>query len=50
MNFTGNGITKSYPNKVTLFHNNYIEFSLDENDAEPVMTICNIIELSNHYK
>ena len=26
-----------------------IEFSLDENHELPVLTICNIIELSNHY-
>lgn len=27
-----------------------IEFSIDESDTEPVTTICNIIDLSNHYK
>jgi len=26
-----------------------IEFTLDENLDIPVLTICNIIELSNHY-
>lgn len=27
-----------------------IEFTLDESEEEPVVTICNIMELSNHYK
>lgn len=27
-----------------------IEFSIDENFDTPVLTICNIIDLSNHYK
>ena len=27
-----------------------IEFTLAETDEEPVVTICNIMELSNHYK
>ena len=27
-----------------------IEFTLTETDDEPVVTICNILELSNHYK
>lgn len=27
-----------------------IEFVVSESDSEPVVTICNIIELSNHYK
>ena len=27
-----------------------IEFTLTETDDEPVVTICNIMELSNHYK
>ncbi len=27
-----------------------IEFTLTETDEEPVVTICNILELSNHYK
>ncbi|MCM1309842.1 MAG: type II toxin-antitoxin system RelE/ParE family toxin [Bacteroides sp.] len=27
-----------------------IEFSLRETTEEPILTICNIIELSNHYK
>ena len=27
-----------------------IEFTLEESDEEPVVTICNIMELSNHYK
>lgn len=26
-----------------------IEFSLTENLEEPILTICNIVELSNHY-
>lgn len=26
-----------------------IEFSIDENIEEPILTICNIVELSNHY-
>lgn len=26
-----------------------IEFSVDEIQEEPILTICNIIELSNHY-
>lgn len=26
-----------------------IEFSLDENLEQPILTICNIVELSNHY-
>jgi len=26
-----------------------IEFSLNENSEKPVLTICNIVELSNHY-
>ena len=27
-----------------------IEFTVSDNGAEPVATICNILELSNHYK
>ncbi|MDE6534811.1 MAG: type II toxin-antitoxin system RelE/ParE family toxin [Muribaculaceae bacterium] len=27
-----------------------IEFTVSVNDEEPVLTICNILELSNHYK
>jgi SNF family Na+-dependent transporter len=27
-----------------------VEFTLEESDDEPVVTICNIMELSNHYK
>ena len=27
-----------------------IEFTLSETIEEPILTICNIIELSNHYK
>lgn len=27
-----------------------VEFSVTLNDKEPVLTVCNIIELSNHYK
>lgn len=27
-----------------------IEFTVEPNEAEPILTICNIIELSNHYK
>lgn len=27
-----------------------IEFTLTDTDDEPVVTICNILELSNHYK
>lgn len=26
-----------------------IEFSLDDNLEQPLLTICNIVELSNHY-
>ncbi|MCM1312277.1 MAG: type II toxin-antitoxin system RelE/ParE family toxin [Bacteroides sp.] len=26
-----------------------VEFSLDENFEQPILTICNIVELSNHY-
>lgn len=27
-----------------------IEFTIDENLETPVLTVCNIIDLSNHYK
>lgn len=27
-----------------------IEFTVSINDNEPVLTVCNIVELSNHYK
>ena len=27
-----------------------IEFTVKDNGVEPVITICNILELSNHYK
>lgn len=27
-----------------------IEFTIEEDEAEPITTICNIVELSNHYK
>lgn len=27
-----------------------IEFTVTINDDEPILTVCNIIELSNHYK
>jgi proteic killer suppression protein len=26
-----------------------IEFTLNENLKQPILTICNIVELSNHY-
>lgn len=29
---------------------NRIEFTLEESGEEPVVTICNIMDLSNHYK
>jgi hypothetical protein len=27
-----------------------VEFTVDLNDSEPVLTVCNVLELSNHYK
>ena len=27
-----------------------IEFTVTEDSAEPIVTVCNILELSNHYK
>ena len=27
-----------------------IEFTISQTDEEPVLTICNVVELSNHYK
>lgn len=27
-----------------------IEFTITDNDSEPILTLCNIIRLSNHYK
>lgn len=27
-----------------------VEFTVDINDSEPILTICNVVELSNHYK
>lgn len=27
-----------------------IEFTLDKDSENPILTICNIVELSNHYK
>ena len=27
-----------------------VEFSIEESDDKPVVTICNVLELSNHYK
>ena len=27
-----------------------VEFSLDENTEQSILTICNIVELSNHYE
>ncbi|MDE6268433.1 MAG: type II toxin-antitoxin system RelE/ParE family toxin [Muribaculaceae bacterium] len=27
-----------------------VEFTVSLNDNEPVLTICNVVELSNHYK
>lgn len=27
-----------------------IEFTVDKNTEEPVLTVCNILELTNHYK
>ena len=27
-----------------------IEFSVTQNEKEPILTICNVIDLSNHYK
>ena len=27
-----------------------IEFTVRDNDVEPVVTVCNILELSNHYQ
>ena len=27
-----------------------VEFSIEVSDNEPVVTICNVLELSNHYK
>ena len=27
-----------------------IEFTISQTDEEPILTICNVVELSNHYK
>lgn len=27
-----------------------IEFTVTDNGAEPIVSVCNILELSNHYK
>jgi Plasmid maintenance system killer protein len=27
-----------------------VEFTVNDNDIEPLITVCNILELSNHYK
>lgn len=27
-----------------------IEFTVDVNNNEPILTVCNVVELSNHYK
>ncbi len=27
-----------------------IEFTVSQTDEEPILTICNVVELSNHYK
>ena len=27
-----------------------IEFIVSQNEQEPILTICNVVELSNHYK
>lgn len=27
-----------------------VEFTISKTDEEPVLTVCNIVELSNHYK
>lgn len=27
-----------------------IEFLVSRNDDEPILTVCNVVELSNHYK
>lgn len=27
-----------------------VEFSVTLNESEPILTICNVVELSNHYK
>ena len=27
-----------------------IEFTVTRNEKEPILTICNVVELSNHYK
>lgn len=27
-----------------------IEFTVSMNDNEPILTVCNVVELSNHYK
>lgn len=27
-----------------------LEFTVSQNEQEPVLTICNVVELSNHYK
>lgn len=27
-----------------------IEFTVSKTDEEPILTICNVVELSNHYK
>ena len=27
-----------------------IEFSVTQNEKEPILTICNVVDLSNHYK
>lgn len=27
-----------------------VEFTVEPNDDEPILTICNVVDLSNHYK
>ena len=31
-------------------HQYRVEFSIEESEEEPIVTICTILELSNHYK
>ncbi len=41
---------KQYKNDMLVtFNEDYVEFTIEEKNGEPLVSICNVLELSNHY-
>lgn len=50
LNFEALSGDKAGRNSIRVNDKYRVEFTILENKQEPVLTICNVVELSNHYK